>query len=427
LDEATTLETWLTNLTFEPWQKFTLAVLMGLLVGLEREHSQQERETAHFAGIRTFPLIALLGCTAAMLSVEGQVWLFAVGFAGLAALVVTVYTFSARQGNLGLTTEVVVLLVYLIGGLIYWDQLWLAVALGVIVTALLALRPTLHGLVARIEREDIYAALKLGVVSAVVLPLLPDQMYGPLEVLNPFRIWLMVVFVSAVSFSGYVAIKLLGPRKGVGLTGLLGGLISSTAVTLSFSQRSRDAPSLGQYLALGIALASTTMYPIIILQVLAFNGILAERIWLPMVLLAGLGAGGCIVLWRTASSKEAQVTHFANPFRLWPAIQFGLLFGVVLLVTKGAQVALGDAGVYVASFLAGLTGLDAITLSMAQLAGKEVTYGVATQALLLAATANTLAKGGLVLALGAPALRRSTLPVLGLMSLASLGLAIWMS
>jgi uncharacterized membrane protein (DUF4010 family) len=399
--------------------------LIGLLVGLEREHSQQENETAHFAGIRTFPLIALLGCTTALLSAENQTWLFAVGFGGMAALVLVVYTLSAQRGDLGVTTEVVVLLVYLIGGVIYWDQVWLAVALGVMVTVLLALRPFLHGLVARIEREDIYATLKFIVVSAVVLPLLPNQGYGPWEVLNPFRIWLMVVFVSAVSFSGYVAIKLLGPRRGIGLTGLLGGLVSSTAVTLGFSQRSREVPSLARHFVLGIVIACTTMYPIIVLQVLAFNPTLAGQVWLPMSLLAGLGLGGSVFLWRAARSREEERTDFTNPFRLWPAVQFGLLFGVVLLVTKAAQISLGDTGVYAASFLAGLTGLDAITLSMAQLAGGEVSYHVATQALLLAAAANTLVKGGLTLVLGAPALRRYTLPVLGVLTLTSLGLAAW--
>jgi uncharacterized membrane protein (DUF4010 family) len=419
------LETGLANLTLELWQKFALAALIGLLVGLEREHSQQENETAHFAGIRTFPLIALLGCTTALLSAENQTWLFAVGFGGMAALVLVVYTLSAQRGDLGVTTEVVVLLVYLIGGVIYWDQVWLAVALGVMVTVLLALRPFLHGLVARIEREDIYATLKFIVVSAVVLPLLPNQGYGPWEVLNPFRIWLMVVFVSAVSFSGYVAIKLLGPRRGIGLTGLLGGLVSSTAVTLGFSQRSREVPSLARHFVLGIVIACTTMYPIIVLQVLACNPTLAGQVWLPMSLLAGLGLGGSVFLWRAARSREEERTDFANPFRLWPAVQFGLLFGVVLLVTKAAQISLGDTGVYAASFLAGLTGLDAITLSMAQLAGGEVSYHVATQALLLAAAANTLVKGGLTLVLGAPALRRYTLPVLGVLTLTSLGLAAW--
>lgn len=120
------METWPSNLTLEPWQKFALAALIGLLVGLEREHAQQERETAHFAGIRTFPMITLLGCTTAMLAAENQIWLFAVGFAGMVALILAVYAFSAQRGDLGATTEVVALLVYLIGGLVYWDQAWLA-------------------------------------------------------------------------------------------------------------------------------------------------------------------------------------------------------------------------------------------------------------------------------------------------------------
>jgi uncharacterized membrane protein (DUF4010 family) len=420
------METWVTSLELEQWQKFALAALIGLLVGLEREHSVQDADVAHFAGIRTFPLIALLGCTAALLAASSQIWLFAVGFAGLAALVLTVYALTAQRGDLGVTTEIAVLLMYLIGGLVYWDQIWLAAALGIGVTILLVSRPGLHGLVARIEREDIYAALKFAVVSAVILPLLPNETYGPLNILNPFRIWLMVVFVSAVGFAGYVAIKLLGASRGIGLTGLLGGLVSSTAVTLSFSQRSRDNPSLGRHLALGIAISSVTMYPTILLQVLVFNQALAQYVWLPMTVLTALGLVMCAILWQRTQQREKETTDFANPFRLMPAIQFGLLFGVVLLITRGAQALLGATGVYVASFLAGLTGLDAITLSMAQLAGDKVIYPVATQALLLAATANTVVKGGLTLFLGAPSLRRYTVPILGLLSLSSLIYMAWL-
>jgi uncharacterized membrane protein (DUF4010 family) len=417
------LDTTLTSLTLELWQRFALAALIGLLIGLEREHSQQESETTHFAGIRTFPMITLLGCTTALLAEENQIWLFAVGMAGMVGLILTVYAFSAQHGDLGVTTEIVALLAYLIGGLVYWNEIWLAVALGVIVTVLLALRPFLHNLVARIDREDIYATLKFVVVSAVILPLLPDEAYGPWGVLNPFQIWLIVVFVSAVSFTGYVAIKLLGPRRGIGLTGFLGGLVSSTAVTLGFSQRSRETPPLARHLALGIVIASTTMYPIIVLQVLAFNQEFARRLWLPMGLLAAIGLGGSALLWRAARSRELETTNFANPFRLLPAIQFGFLFTVVLVVTKAAQVSLGDTGVYLASFLAGLTGMDAITLSMAQLAGEEVSLHVAAQSLLLAAAANTLVKGGLTAFLGAAPLRKFTLPTLGLLAAVSLALA----
>jgi uncharacterized membrane protein (DUF4010 family) len=420
------LDTTLTSLTLELWQRFALATLIGLLIGLEREHSQQESETTHFAGIRTFPMITLLGCTTALLADENQIWLFAVGMAGMVGLILTVYAFSAQRGDLGVTTEIVALLAYLIGGLIFWNEIWLGVALGVIVTVLLALRPFLHNLVARIDREDIYATLKFVVVSAVILPLLPDEAYGPWGVLNPFQIWLIVVFVSAVSFTGYVAIKLLGPRRGIGLTGFLGGLVSSTAVTLGFSQRSRETPALARHLALGILIACTTMYPIVVVQVLAFNQELAKRLWLPMGLLAAIGLGGSALLWRAARSREPETTNFANPFRLLPAIQFGLLFSAVLLVTKAAQVSLGDTGVYLASFLAGLTGMDAITLSMAQLAGEEVSLHVAVQSLLLAASANTLVKGGLTAFLGAASLRKYSLPLLGLLTLVSVALAAWL-
>ena len=419
------MDTTLTSLTLELWQRFALAALIGLLIGLEREHSQQESETTHFAGIRTFPMITLLGCTTALLAEENQIWLFAVGMAGMVALILTVYALSAQRGDLGVTTEIVALLAYLIGGLIFWNEIWLGVALGVIVTVLLALRPFLHNLVARIDREDIYATLKFVVVSAVILPLLPDEAYGPWGVLNPFQIWLIVVFVSAVSFTGYVAIKLLGPRRGIGLTGFLGGLVSSTAVTLGFSQRSRETPALARHLALGILVACTTMYPIVGVQVLAFNQELAKRLWLPMGLLTAIGLGGSALLWRAARSREPETTNFANPFRLLPAIQFGLLFSAVLVVTKAAQVNLGDTGVYLASFLAGLTGMDAITLSMAQLAGEEVSLHVAVQSLLLAASANTLVKGGLTAFLGAASLRKYSLPLLGLLTLVSLALAAW--
>jgi uncharacterized membrane protein (DUF4010 family) len=150
-------------------------------------------------------------------------------------------------------------------------------------------------------------------------------------------------------------------------------------------------------------------------------------VWLPLAVLTALGLGGALYLWRAARQWQEETSAFANPFRLGPAIQFGLIFGLVLLLTKAAQVALGDTGVYLASFLAGLAGVDPIALSMAQLAGQAISYEVAAQAVLLSAAANTLAKGGLTLALGAPHLRRQVLPVLGLLTLASLSLAVWWS
>jgi len=400
-------------------------VLVGLLVGLEREHSRLVQDKPHFfAGIRTFPLISLLGCTLALLSTGALAGLFAIGFVGMVALILIVYTFSAYRGDTGLTTEVAVLLVYLSGGLIYWDQIWLGVAIGVLVTVLLALRHTLHTLVARIEREDIYAALKFIVVSAVVLPLLPNKTFGPLDVINPYQLWLMVVFVSAISFSGYLAIKLFGHQRGIWITSLLGGLVSTTAVTMSFSERSRESSSMARHLALGIVIASSTMYFRVLLEVLAFNPVLAGHVWFRLVLLLFVGLAGGFLLWRVTRPEKQNLSNFSNPFRLWPAIQIGVLFGVILFLTSLANQAFGNTGIYVASFLSGLAKIDPITLSISQLAGKDVSYNVAAQALLLATTANVLTKMGLVITLSAPGLRRAALPVLGVMALSSLGMAI---
>ncbi len=402
--------------------KFVLAVLIGLLVGLEREHSSLEKKALHFAGIRTFPLIALLGCAAALLS-EQWAGFFLAGFVGLLLLLAIVYAISASRGEAGLTTEVAVLLTYLLGGLVYWGYFWGATALGVLTMVLLALRSTLRNLVAHIEREDILAASKFAIVSVVVLPLLPNETFGPLDVLNPFQLWLMVVFVSGVSFSGYVAIKLWGHQQGIWITSLLGGLVSTTAVTLSFSQRSKEMQAMSRHLGLGVVIASTTMYFRVMLEVLAFNPNLARVVWLAFAVLAALGLGGGFFFWRSLRSQSLEAGNFSNPFRLWPAIQIAVLFGLILLLTKAASQMFGDAGILVASFLSGLTKIDPITLSLAQLAGRDISYATASQSLLLATTANILAKMVLASLFGAPALRRQTALVLAPLALANLGLA----
>lgn len=413
----------MTELSLLLWQKFALSALIGLLVGLEREHTQQATERAFsFAGIRTFPLIALLGSTLAMIS-DHQPALFTFGFIGLMALLLIVYTVSTRHGDTGLTTEIAVLLVYLIGGLIYWDHIWLATALGVLVTGLLALRNTLHTLVARIEREDIYATLKFIIISAVVLPLLPNRTFDPLHVLNPFQLWLMVVFVSAISFSGYLAIKLFGRSRGIWITSLLGGVVSTTALTLSFAERSRAHPSLVRHLAAGIVIASSTMYLRVLVEVLAFNPSLAGEVWGRLLLPFAVGLVSSLYLWRTTSSDESIPSDFNNPFRLWPAIQIGLLFGAILFLTTLANQALGEIGTYLASFLSGLTKIDPITLSLSQMAGREITRQVAVQALLLATGANILGKIILLLLAGSAALRRQALLPLALMAASSLVVA----
>jgi uncharacterized membrane protein (DUF4010 family) len=255
--------------------RFGVALLLGILVGLEREYSRVGEADRHFGGIRTFTFISLLGCASAMIATERAIWFFPLAFIGMAAMVLSSYVITSAEGDIGLTTEITSLLVFICGALVYWEHLELGAALAVIVTLFLSLKVKLHTLAARVSDEDILATLKFAIITVIVLPLLPNRTYGPLDVLNPYNIWLMVVFISGINFIGYVLVKLMGSQHGIVLTGLLGGLVSSTAVTLGFSQRSQKEPGLGRDFALAITVASTTMFLRVLFEAYVLNQALA--------------------------------------------------------------------------------------------------------------------------------------------------------
>lgn len=396
--------------------RFGAALVLGALVGLEREHAQ---ETTHpteeeFAGLRTFAFIGLLGCGAAFIHDLGLEWFFPVAFLAFTGMVSVAYVVSASDGARGMTTEVTALLVFLVGGLAAWDRLELAAALAVIVTLFLSLKSSLQRWVARIEREDIYATLKFAIITAIVLPLLPDQSYGPYSFFNPWEIWLMVIFISGLNFAGYVLSKVLEARRGILLTGLVGGLASSTALTLGFSQRSREEPLLARAFVLGITAASVLMFGRVWVAAVAINSSLAEGLLIALGLPLVVGVGWCLYLYFTEHPTGPGEVSFSNPFRLEPAIKFGLFFAGVLLLAEWTQDTLGSAGVYLSSLASGLTDVDAITLSMARLSGAgDIASNVATRAVVLATVSNTVVKGGMVLTLGAPTLRRYALVIFG--------------
>ncbi len=406
----------------EPWWRFAAALLIGALIGLEREFVQQRSGDADFAGIRTFSLFALLGAVTAYLSQEFGILIFVAGYLGLMLLIWASHLGDLfRGGAEGITTEVVALIAPLLGAMVIWGPAALAGALGVVTALILALKPTLHGLARRMSPADLRATLEFALISAVVLPILPNMRYGPFDVLNPREIWLLVVLVSAISFFGYLLIKRLGPERGLGIVGLLGGLVSSTAVTLSFSSRSKEESRLGPALAIGIGLASTVLFPRVIVEVIAVNIELLPLVVVPIgsMLLAGLlGAG---ISWRRqrerGSSGDPGVL-LRNPLNLSSAIGFALLFAVVLLAVRAAEEFFGDAGVYLASALAGLADVDAITLSASDLSARgELAPQVAASSILLAVLVNTASKAALALALGGPEMRRPILRVFSLILL----------
>lgn len=413
----------------EPWWRFAAAILIGALIGLEREFVQQRSGDADFAGIRTFSLITLVGAVTAYLSQQLGILVFVAGYLGLILLIWASHLGDLYRGGAeGITTEVVALLAPLLGAMVIWGPAALAGALGVVTALILALKPTLHGLTARMSPTDLRATLEFALISAVVLPILPDMRYGPFEVLNPREIWLLVVLVSAISFFGYLLIKRLGPQRGLGLVGLLGGLVSSTAVTLSFSGRSKEESRLAPALAIGIALASTVLFPRVLIEVVAVNADLLPRVVVPVgsMLLAGLL--GAWISWRRhqehGSSGEPGVA-LRNPLNLRTAIGFGSLFAVVLMVVRAAEEYFGDAGVYVASALAGLADVDAITLSASDLAARgQLAPQVAANSILLAVLVNTGSKAVLASAIGSPAMRRTIWRVFSLILLVGIGSAL---
>ena len=402
--------------------RFAVALGLGMLIGLERERSKSEEGGA---GVRTFALISLTGAIAGYLGKTlGLDWLALSIFFAVAALIIGQYVVTSLRGDPGITTEISALLAFLLGLLCAHGQLQVAAWVAVAMALLLALKGWLHQLASRIDASDVEATLKFGIVTLIILPLVPDHNYGPqpFDVMNPYRIWLMVVLISALNFASYLLIKIVGAEHGIGLAGLLGGLASSTAVTLGFAQRSRQPGEDASALALGILLAWTVMFFRVVIMTSLISWELGQRLALLVGLLALANLGACYWLWRRRREMHrGEVQAGSNPFELEQAIKFGLLFGVVLLVAKSAQVYMGNAGLYLAAGIAGLTDVDAITLAMADLAKTdESSVAISARAIVIAVMANTIVKSGMAIGLGSAELRRITLPISGLLLVAGI-------
>ncbi len=396
-------------------QKLAVAVLIGLLIGLEREHSRP-KDNKIFAGVRTTPLIALLGFTAGLIASFTSYWVYFVIFASFASLVTTSHVFSAKSGKLGGTSEVAIMIVFLLGTIVYFNFIILAAVIAVVVMLFLTLKFQLHQFVGKVSEEDLYATLKLAIITVIVLPLLPDKTYGPFDVLNPRLIWYMVILVGGISFVGYILIKVFGEGKGISITGLLGGMVSSTAVAFSLSRKSKENASLSPNFAVGILLASTIMYPRVFIVVLILNSSLLTSLWIPLLTFTIAGFIVSLVMSKKFTNEKHEAIELNNPFRLKSAILFGVIFGIVIFAAKAGQVYLGSGGVYAASALAGITSVDAIVLSLAKLAGGNVSTEVAVIAVIIATISNNIVKAGIAVVSGSDVLKRYVITGLGIIT-----------
>ncbi|MFZ5660435.1 MAG: MgtC/SapB family protein [Pseudomonadota bacterium] len=404
---------------------FLVALAIGLLIGLEREaspHPANERPI----GVRTFPLITVLGFVSAY-------WfplpVFLTTLALFGFLLLGSYLLANfGKPSLGLTTEYSALAAFLLGGLTAFGYLLAAMIIAVIVTLLLASKEPLHGFIARnIGREELAAIIRFALVALVVFPLLPDQNYTALQ-FNPRKIWLMVVLVSGLSFLGYFGAKLLGARKGVLISALFGGLVSSTAVTMSFARLSKSNPQFSAGLASGIILASAMMFLRQAAVAWAINPRMGQVLALFVLPAALLGA---LFFWRTQHQvQESADVPLRNPFELTQALSFAAIYAITLAAAQLALDYYGQAGVYALSLASGIADVDAITLSMADLSiNGRLVLGVAVGGALLAGLSNTLVKAGLGVGLGDRRLRPYLLWGMGSMALSAgagvLLLALW--
>lgn len=409
------------------FERLGLALAIGLLMGTERGWDKRETpEGGRAAGIRTFALIGLFGGVAGSLLHYGGPLPLGAGMIAMGALVVATYVVRSRaKPDIGFTTEIAELSCFALGALAAIGEGAAAAAGGVVATALLGAKDVLHDWLRRLEQLELRAAIKLLLISVVMLPLLPNQGYGPEEVLNPYKLWLLVVMVAAISFLGYFAIKIAGPRIGSLLTGVFGGLASSTALTVSFARMGKENPAMQPVLAAGVAVANATMYVRLWVIIFVLNRPVALDLALPLGAMAAAGLIGTWLLWRgRVDNNKPGAMAMVNPFELGMAMKFAALLAVVILASKVLQTWVGSAGLYLLAALAGLADVDAIALSMAQMGGKSVALTVAVTAVTIAAFVNTGVKVALVGGLcGGIMARRILWVMLGVLAAGSLGLA----
>ena len=385
--------------------QFLASLAIGLLIGLERE-----RRPSSKAGLRTFALVALMGTLAAMLSSKiGSPWLLVTGFCIVGVMIIAAYLTSPTEENdPGTTTVAALLLCYALGALIWYGQTTLAVMLAIITTTLLYFKPELRGITRRLTRRDLVSILQFLVLTFVILPILPNQNYGPYDTFNPHQIWMMVVLISGLSLAGYVALHWTSQRYGAPLLGLLGGLVSSTATTLVYARHGKISEVMARVSAVVILLSSQ----VVLMRLAVLSAVVSPNLLAKLLPVMGLGLlFGLIVTlfdWRKLhTSSNLPMPKTSNPTEILTALSFGLLYAVVLFFSAWISDIAGSGGLYVVALISGLTDVDAITLSSLRLFDlNKLSDDQAVIAISLAFLSNMIFKFGLVVFIGGTTLAK---------------------
>ena len=424
------------DVLLQQFMQFGLAGLIGFAIGLERAMAGSENP---HAGTRDFILFSLIGAVSAFVATRfNNSWLILAGFIGALALLLAGY-WTDRKHDSGITTEVSALFTFFLGVLVMLGAPEIAIALAIVTLAILSQKKAIRTITDSIHRFELQAALKFLIITFIILPVLPNQplaSYLPasldlawlrtmLQALNPHHIWLIVVLVSLISLVGYVLIKVLGPGAGTGLTGLIGGLASSTVTTVAFARRSLEAPALNKGFAVAILLASSIMFPRLLLEIAIVNQPLMKNSLVPLMAMGGTGMLLAFLLYIRSNRELANgrtTMQLENPFCLKSAVTFGLVFSSILMLTRLATVYLGNRWLPAMAMLSGLVDADAIAFSLSD-ANKAgiISLDWASFNLVLGALSNTFVKLLLVFFMGHRQLFRQLLIIFLLMGAVGIG------
>jgi uncharacterized membrane protein (DUF4010 family) len=400
----------------ENFKELGIALAIGLLIGLERGWRTRELgEGLRVAGLRTFGLIGLLGGLCGILAKQIDPALLGFAFLGLAAVMLVAYSKSLTKfEDFSVTGIVAALITFVLGALTVFGHLTLAAASAVIIASLLSFKPLLHGWLNKLEQQELNATLQLLLISVVLLPILPDQGFGPWAAFNPYHIWWMVVLIAGISYLGYFANKIVGSQHGPILTGALGGLVSSTAVTLNLSKLSPHYPHMKNALAAGILTACATMFVRTLLLASIMNPAVFRGLLLPLLVMGGVTYSLAFLLWRNAHEfVTATEVSLKNPFQLGTAIKFGAFLVLIMLLSVFLKLTVGDKGAYFLAAVSGLADVDPITLSMAKMSKAGLDVSVAVKAILIAVSVNSAIKSIFAWVIGGRALGLSVCGALG--------------
>ena len=402
---------------------------LGALIGLIRQWSEQTANggKTDFGGVRTHTFWAILGCLSAVASREYAPLAFPAVITVVAVHLLVAHHRFTDATSPGSTSFAASLLTLFAGALVAWDHIQTGVVVAALTMVLLGLKQPIHEWTRAFTPADIRGTLEFVAITGVILPLVPNRAFGPFEGFNPYSTWLMVVLISGLGFTGYISMRLLGTRAGILVTSLFGGLASSTASTLAFSRRSREAPALSSDYAFAVVVACTVMLPRVGIVVFLLSPTLALKIMpaFAAMMLPAIIYGGWH-WWFTRTEKgEVASPAMANPLSLMTAIKFALLYAAIAFLVKAATQLDWQSGLLPLSFVSGLTDMDAISLSMANnLRTGAVVLDLATRAVITAAIANSLLKASLAASLGSPQLRLRAGGVL--LATAAVGIgAVW--